>query len=90
MRTQEDRYSSLGVSWGKNLVPVPPSFIMHIVLINYLFCALAFCFVSLETNPICFDSRVNYYTVAQLVYHRAAMRDVVSSTPAEPTLRVLK
>ena len=27
---------------------------------------------------------------AQLVEHRAAMREVVSSTPAGPTLRVLK
>lgn len=30
------------------------------------------------------------YTVAQLVEHRAAMREVVSSTSAGPTLRVLK
>ena len=29
-------------------------------------------------------------TVAQLVEHRAVTREVVSSTPAEPTLRVLK
>ena len=28
--------------------------------------------------------------VAQLVEHRAAMRKVVSSTPARPTLRVFK
>ena len=28
--------------------------------------------------------------VAQLVEHRAAMREVVSSTPAGPTLRVFK
>ena len=28
--------------------------------------------------------------VAQLVEHRAVMREVVSSTPAGPTLRVLK
>ena len=28
--------------------------------------------------------------VAQSVEHRAAMREVVSSTPAGPTLRVLK
>ena len=81
--------SFLGVFWGKVLVPVPPSFIIHTVLIYYLF-ALVFCFVSPETNPIYFDFRVNYYTLPQLVEQRAAMRDVVSSTPAEPTLRVLK
>ena len=28
--------------------------------------------------------------VAQLVEHQAAMREIVSSTPAGPTLRVLK
>ena len=33
---------------------------------------------------------INRAPVAQLVEHRAAMREVVSSTPAGPTLRVFK
>ena len=32
----------------------------------------------------------NHAPVAQLVEHRAAMQEVMSSTPAGPTLRVLK
>ena len=33
---------------------------------------------------------MHHTTVAQLVEHRAVMREVVSSTPAGPTLRVIK
>ena len=33
---------------------------------------------------------INRAPVAQLVEHRAVMREVVSLTPARPTLRVLK
>ena len=41
---------------------------------------------------ICSQSffRSELFPVAQLVEHRAAMREVVSSTPAGPTLRVFK
>ena len=36
------------------------------------------------------DTTTNSAKVAQLVEHRAAMREVVSSTPSGPTIRVLK
>ena len=73
MCTQEGRYFISRRVLGKSSRTGPSTFIMHTVLINYLFRALVFCFVSSETNPIYFDFRVNYYTVAQLVEHRAAM-----------------
>ena len=38
----------------------------------------------------CSKQTCNRAVVAQLVEHRAAMREVVSSTPAGPTLRVFK
>ena len=36
------------------------------------------------------NDRLNHAQVAQLVEHRAVMREVVSSTPAGPTIRILK
>ena len=39
---------------------------------------------------IVFNSKPNRAPVAQLVEHRVVTREVVSSTPAGPTLRVLK
>ena len=47
---------------------------------------------SISARSWCIRSRVRSHRapVAQLVEHRAVMREVVSSTPAGPTLRVLK
>ena len=72
MRTQEGRYFISRRVLGKSS-RTGPSFIHYAYSTNYLFHALVFCFFSSETNPIYFDFRVNYYTVAQLVEHRAAM-----------------
>ena len=41
-------------------------------------------------NPKSLVCKTHRAPVAQLVEHRAAMREVVSSTPAGPTLRVFK
>ena len=52
--------------------------------------------VSLENISLKFPAFINlsccviFAPVAQLVEHRAVTREVVSSTPAEPTLRVFK
>ena len=46
---------------------------------------------SVTNDMICMSPSIHDRApVAQLVEHRAVMREVVSSTPAGPTLRVLK
>ena len=43
-----------------------------------------------EVNSGASNRASNRALIAQLVEHRVVMREVVSSTPAGPTLRVLK
>ena len=41
-------------------------------------------------NQLAFKGVIYYAPVAQLIEHRSVTREVVSSTPVGPTLRVLK
>ena len=52
--------------------------------------ALSMLEIELYQISLPYDRGRSGYEITQLVEHRAAMREVVSSTPAGPTLRVLK
>ena len=73
------------------------SSVRHIGIISYwkfgcrkLYRLVQGAFSRFAFSKFCFEFKGNRAPAAQLVEHRAVMREVVSSTHAGPTLRVLK